>query len=91
MPRSTRTSAWAWSVLAAHLQLIQEAPEELGPLFRRAEEIRHKLQFWMTAADKSCVYWIERRVRSVLLHATPIDVAFLLRQRRVSAGAQAWC
>jgi ATP-dependent DNA helicase DinG len=68
-------------LLSAHLQLIKDAPEEILPLARRAEEARHKLQFWMSASDPSCVYWIERRVRSVALQATPIDVAFLLRQR----------
>jgi len=68
-------------LLSAHLQLIKEPPEEAGPLVRRLEEIRSKLDFWMRGSDKSCVYWIERRVRSVILQATPIDVAFLLRDR----------
>lgn len=68
-------------VLAAHLQLVKDSPEELLPLFRRAEEIRQKVHFWMQGADKSCVFWIERRIRSVVLQATPIDVAFLLRDR----------
>ena len=68
-------------VLSSHLQLIPNSPEELVPLFRRAEETRQKLEFWMQGADKSCVFWVERRIRSVVLQATPIDVAFLLRDR----------
>jgi len=68
-------------LLSSHLQLIKDAPEEIAPLARRAEETRTKLQFWMAASDPSCVYWIERRIRSVALQATPIDVAFLLRER----------
>jgi ATP-dependent DNA helicase DinG len=75
------TFARTLELLSTHLQLLADPPEEVGPLTRRVEETRHKLDFWMRGADKSCVYWIERRVRSVVLQATPIDVAFLLRDR----------
>ena len=68
-------------LLTAHLELIKDPPEEVGPLARRLIETRQKLDFWMAGSDKSCVYWIERRLRSVVLQATPIDVAFLLRDR----------
>lgn len=68
-------------LVCAHLQLIQDAPEELIPIFRRAQEIRDKLKFWMESSDKSFVYWIERRGRGTFLQATPIDVSNLLDQR----------
>lgn len=67
-------------IICAQLQLIQDAPEELIPIFRRAQEIRDKLKFWMESADKSYVYWIERRGRGTFLQATPIDVSSLLDQ-----------
>lgn len=68
-------------LICAHLQLVKDAPEELIPIYRRAQEIQNKLKFWMESAEKSYVYWIERRGRGTFLQATPIDVSNLLDQR----------
>lgn len=67
-------------LLVAHLRLIHDMPEELGPLVRRAEEMRGTLQFWMEPDDPTFVYWLERRGRGCFLQATPIDVATKLRE-----------
>jgi ATP-dependent DNA helicase DinG len=68
-------------LLTSQLKLIKNAPEELIPLARRIEEISYGLRFWMEASEPSYVYWVERRSRTTVLQATPIDVAPLLRER----------
>ena len=65
-------------LLEAHLKIIHDAPEEIFPLVRRANEIRQRLTAWMETGDRSLVYWIERRGRGVYLQATPIDVSAIL-------------
>ena len=71
----------AFDLLMSHLKLIQDAPQEVIPLHRRAHELRISLQFLIEGADPSFVHWVERRGRSgVFLQATPIDVANVLRQ-----------
>ena len=71
----------AFDLLMSHLKLIQDAPQEVIPLHRRAHELRISLQFLIEGADPSFVHWVERRGRSgVFLQATPIDVAEVLRR-----------
>jgi ATP-dependent DNA helicase DinG len=71
----------AFDLLMSHLKIIQDAPQEVIPLFRRAQELRQALQFLIEGADPSFVHWIDRRGRNgVFLQATPIDVAALLQQ-----------
>ena len=70
----------AFDLLAAHLKLIKDAPQEVIPLFRRANELRGALEFLIEAEDPRFVHWIERRGRGVFLQATPIDVADVLRE-----------
>jgi ATP-dependent DNA helicase DinG len=71
----------AFDLLMSHLKIIQDAPQEVIPLFRRAAELRQALQFLIEGADPSFVHWIDRRGRNgVFLQATPIDVAALLQQ-----------
>ena len=45
-----------------------------------------RLRFWMESPQKSFVYWIERRSRSVHLQATPIDVSSVLSQKLLRTG-----
>lgn len=68
-------------LVCAHLQLIENAPEELIPIFRRAKEVQEKLKFWMESADKNYVYWVEKRGRGIFLQATPIQVSGVLDQK----------
>lgn len=70
----------AFDLLATHLKMIQDAPQEIIPLFRRALELRGAIQFLIEADDRRFVFWTERRGRGVFLQATPIDVAEVLRE-----------
>jgi len=75
----------ALELLATQLQLVKNAPEEIIPLFRRAQEIGQRLAFWSRGDDRSCVYWIERRGRGCFLQATPIDVSTILEEKLFDA------
>jgi ATP-dependent DNA helicase DinG len=68
----------AFDLLANHLKLIKDAPQEVIPLFRRAVELRAALQFLMEGDSPQFVHWIEKRGRGVFVQATPIDVADVL-------------
>lgn len=70
----------AFELLASHLKLIKDAPQEVIPLFRRAHELKSALEFLMEGEDQRFVHWIDRRGRGVFLQATPIDVADVLRE-----------
>lgn len=71
----------AAELLVAQLQVIEDQPEELLPLIRRAMDVRHKVTFWLESKDASYVFYVERRGRGAYLLATPIDVASLLREK----------
>ncbi len=71
----------ALELLAAHLELVQSAPDELIPLKRRADELKGKLRFWLAGDDQRYVYYSERRGRGAFLEATPIDVSTLLTEK----------
>ena len=47
--------------------LVKNAPEEVVPLFRRAQELQKRLEFWHKGSDRSFVYWVERRGRGSFL------------------------
>jgi ATP-dependent DNA helicase DinG len=66
---------------AANLKLVRDAPAEIEPLFRRANELRDALKFLIESDDSSFVYWLEKRGRGVFLQATPIDVSSILAAR----------
>jgi ATP-dependent DNA helicase DinG len=61
--------------LCMRLELTERVLEEILPLIRRGRLIQQALRFWMGCADKTYVYWIDRRGRSLYLQATPIDVS----------------
>jgi len=71
----------ALELLATHISLVHDAPEEMIPLHRRALTLADNLKRWMEATDAGNVYWVERRGRGLYLQATPIDVSNLLRER----------
>jgi len=71
----------ALELLGAHLKLVKDSPEDAIPAVRRAEELSARLRFWMESNNRTCVYWIERRARSIALQATPINVASVLEAR----------
>jgi ATP-dependent DNA helicase DinG len=70
----------AVELIGLQLNLIKNAPEDVIPLFRRAQDYRARLRFWMEDPRQSFVYWVERRGRGLFLQATPIDVAPILDQ-----------
>ena len=71
----------ALELLSSQLKLIHDAPSEVTPLIRRANELRESLRFLLETDDSSFVYFIERRGRGCFLQATPIDVSRVLAQR----------
>jgi ATP-dependent DNA helicase DinG len=75
----------ALELIGSHLQLVKNAPEEVIPLFRRVQELQHRLEFWRKGADRSYVYWVERRGRGCFLQATPIDVSSILEEKLFDA------
>jgi ATP-dependent DNA helicase DinG len=68
-------------LIAAHLELIREAPEEVIPLAGRCAALARNLETWMAGNDRRMVYWIERRGRGTFLQATPIDVSGILAEK----------
>lgn len=68
-------------LIGSHLKLIQNPPEEIVPLFRRASELSMGLRFVMEEDDDRYVYWLEKRGRGVHLQATPIEVASILSEK----------
>jgi ATP-dependent DNA helicase DinG len=63
--------------------LDEGADDEAGALARRARAVRDDLALLVDGAqkhDRRHVFWAEQRGATVLLHASPIDVADLLRQ-----------
>jgi ATP-dependent DNA helicase DinG len=71
----------ALELTGSHLQLVKNAPDEVIPLFRRVQELQQRLEFWRKGADRSYVYWVERRGRGCFLQATPIDVSSILEEK----------
>src|SRR5580658_3195671 len=71
----------ALDLVGSHLKLIQNPPEEIQPLFRRAMELSMGLRFVMEENDERYVYWMEKRGRGCFLQATPIDVSQFLAER----------
>lgn len=68
----------AFELLASHLKLLADPPQEVIPLHRRTLELRGALEFLAESQDARFVYWVERRGRGIFLQATPIDVADIL-------------
>ncbi|RMG19452.1 MAG: ATP-dependent DNA helicase [Deltaproteobacteria bacterium] len=74
--------AEALSVLADLCAPVAEmGNEEAAALGRRALLAREALALFTLQPDPGLVYWAERRPRSLSLHASPIDVAEILRER----------
>jgi ATP-dependent DNA helicase DinG len=67
--------------IEAELSVLVPKPEEVITMARRAADLRRELTFLLESAEKSYVYWYERRGRGVFVAATPIDVSQILRER----------
>lgn len=66
--------------VAAQTDDSVEGAERGQALSRRARVIREELAVMGERHDRERVYWAERRGRTVLLHASPVDVAEALRE-----------
>jgi ATP-dependent DNA helicase DinG len=67
-------------VLASMLRSLPEAPEEPQLLAKRAATLSSELKVILSdevSADYAC--WAERRDRSLILHASPVEVGEMLR------------
>jgi len=78
---SYRALAGGLRSLEVALASLSEKPEEIFNLIRRAGALRQELEFLLESADKTFVFWYERRGRGLFLQATPIDVSQILRER----------
>ncbi|HEX9101027.1 MAG TPA: ATP-dependent DNA helicase, partial [Polyangia bacterium] len=69
---------------AANGSQLEDGGDEAGALKRRARAIRDDLALLVDGAqkyDRRHVFWAEARGRTVLLHASPVDVSAILRER----------
>jgi ATP-dependent DNA helicase DinG len=72
----------ALDLISSHLRLLQNPPDEILPLVRRANELSMGLRFVMEEDDEEqYVFWMEKRGRGTFLQATPIDVSRILTDR----------
>jgi ATP-dependent DNA helicase DinG len=74
----------ALDLVASHLKLLANPPEEIIPLFRRTSELHEGLRFIMEADDERFVFWVEKRGRGCFLQATPIEVGEIVSQKLFS-------
>ena len=67
--------------LEATLDALKDQTTEVESAVRRIRQIRFDLDFIVKAAEKTFVYWLERRGRGLFLRATPIDVSGILEDK----------
>jgi ATP-dependent DNA helicase DinG len=70
--------------LRTALLAVPDRPEALSGLAGRAMALRDELDFVLSAADDTHVYFVENRGRAVFLKATPIDVSERLQEHLFS-------
>ncbi|HUA61163.1 MAG TPA: helicase C-terminal domain-containing protein [Verrucomicrobiae bacterium] len=71
----------ALELVATHLKLIENPPDEILPLQRRVFELGEAMRFLMEKEDENFVFWVEKRGRGVFLQATPIEISGILAGR----------
>jgi ATP-dependent DNA helicase DinG len=67
--------------IETELSALQPKPEEVITLARRAAELRREFTWLLESEEKAYVYWYERRMKGLILTATPIDVSQILSER----------
>lgn len=68
-------------LLAATVDLIDGKPDGLDAVGRRAALLKTDLETVLGQSVEGLVYWWEVRGRGVFLHANPIDVSTVLREK----------
>jgi ATP-dependent DNA helicase DinG len=71
----------AVDLVGLQLKMVEHAPDEVIPLFRRTDEYGNRLKFWMEDVQSGFVYWVEKRARGCYLQATPIEVSPILDRK----------
>lgn len=66
-----------------HKWLIREVmnSDKLDPMLKRGRELIDTLRFLITQKEKSYAYYYEVKGQNITLHASPIDVSSLLKER----------
>jgi ATP-dependent DNA helicase DinG len=67
--------------LEATIDALKEQTAEVESTVRRIRQIRFDMDFIVKGAEKTFVYWLERRGRGLFLRATPIDVSGILEEK----------
>lgn len=67
--------------LEARIDNLPEQSAESESAVRRIRQIKFDLEFIVKGAEKTYVYWLERRGRGAYLRATPIDVSGILEDK----------
>ncbi len=67
--------------LEATLDGLKDQTAEVESAVRRIRQVRFDLDFIVKGAEKTFVYWVERRGRGLYLRATPIDVSGILEDK----------
>jgi ATP-dependent DNA helicase DinG len=73
-----------FTCLAEQLDTLLVAGEIWGGLNRRCLELQHGLRAIAAGNDRAMIYWLERREKTVILTASPIEVAAELREHLYS-------
>jgi ATP-dependent DNA helicase DinG len=71
---------------AIHGDTMADGGEEAAALARRARAIRNDLALIVDGAqkhDRKHVFWAEQRGRTLLLHASPVDVSAIVREQLI--------
>jgi ATP-dependent DNA helicase DinG len=67
--------------LETTIAALKDQTAEVESALRRIRQIRFDLDFIVKGAEKTFVYWLERRGRGMFLRATPIDVSGILEDK----------
>lgn len=67
--------------LAIAIEPIADQTAEAESLLRRVRQTRFDLEFIASQSEQKFVYWVERRGRGMFMHASPVDVSELLRDK----------
>jgi len=72
--------------LAARLEAVSQADEEIESLAFRARTISRELSFILEGRDSGYVFWAEQRSGGVFLRASPIEVGRFFQEKLYARG-----
>ncbi|MBX3291014.1 MAG: ATP-dependent DNA helicase [Acidobacteria bacterium] len=71
----------ALGTLETVLEKFANEMAEAESLLRRTRQARFDMEFIVSQTETNFVYWLERRGKGVYMHASPVDVSELLREK----------